>query len=103
MDVDVPNAVLALAETELTAPLPAVDDENTLPCPKNAGVGWEFREFTAFPDEDICILLLPCLFVAPNVAPVPNDDAPPVDGPKPPFVPNPDEEVLSVVPKLPPA
>lgn len=35
------------------------------------------REFTAFPDEDICILLLPCLFVAPNVAPVPNDDAPP--------------------------
>lgn len=77
LDVDVPNAFLALAETELTAPLPAVDDENTLPCPKNAGVGWEFRDFTAFPDEDICILLLPCLFVAPNVAPVPNDDVPP--------------------------
>lgn len=80
LDVDVPNAFLALAETELTVPLPAVDDENTLPCPKNAGVGWEFREFRefrAFPDEDICILLLPCLFVAPNVAPVPNDDVTP--------------------------
>lgn len=74
MDVDVLNVVLVLVEIELIVLFLVVDDENILFCLKNVGVGWEFREFIVFFDEDICIFLLFCLFVVLNVVFVLNDD-----------------------------
>lgn len=74
MDVDVLNVVLVLVEVELIVLFLVVDDENILFCLKNVGVGWEFREFIVFFDEDICIFLLFCLFVVLNVVFVLNDD-----------------------------
>lgn len=74
MDVGVLNVVLVLVEIELIVLFLVVDDENILFCLKNVGVGWEFREFIVFFDEDICIFLLFCLFVVLNVVFVLNDD-----------------------------